>query len=106
MLLTVCRPVQAPSLSVATVTYTLDNALDYATRMIPRFLERIQGKTVLAMPKPKLEYLPAAMPQEKLKLPAGLPGIDAPPIAVPPIDPDKGPDPDRAKAIQSAYPQM
>jgi hypothetical protein len=47
MLLTVCRPVQAPSLSVATVTYTLDNALDYATRMIPRFLERIQGKTVL-----------------------------------------------------------
>src|ERR1035438_6612033 len=47
MLLTVCRPVQAPSLSVATVTYTLDNALDYATRMIPRCLERIQGKTVL-----------------------------------------------------------
>jgi SAM-dependent methyltransferase len=42
-----CRPVEAPSLSVATVSYTLDNALEYATRMIPRFLERIQGKTVL-----------------------------------------------------------
>ena len=47
LLLAMCRPVEAPSLSVATVSYTLDNALEYATRMIPRFLERIQGKTVL-----------------------------------------------------------
>ena len=47
LLLAMCRPVEAPSLSVATVSYTLDNALDYATRMIPRFRERIQGKTVL-----------------------------------------------------------
>jgi len=46
-LLALCRPVEAPSLAVATVTYNLDNALDYATRMIPRFRERIQGKTVL-----------------------------------------------------------
>jgi len=41
VLLGMCRPVEAPSLSVATVAYTLDNALQYATRMIPRFLERI-----------------------------------------------------------------
>ena len=47
ILLAICRPVEAPSLSVATVSYTLDNALDYATRMVPRFRERIQGKTVL-----------------------------------------------------------
>ena len=47
LLLAMCRPVEAPSLSVATVSYTLDNALEYATRRIPRFLERIQGKTVL-----------------------------------------------------------
>jgi SAM-dependent methyltransferase len=47
LLLGMCRPVEAPSLSVATVSYTLDNALEYAMRMIPRFLERIQGKTVL-----------------------------------------------------------
>src|ERR1035438_4100128 len=47
ILLAICRPVEAPSLSVATVSYNLDNALDYATRMVPRFLERIQGKTVL-----------------------------------------------------------
>ena len=47
VLLAICRPVEAASLSVATVSYTLDNALEYATRMIPGFLERIQGKTVL-----------------------------------------------------------
>jgi SAM-dependent methyltransferase len=47
LLLAVCRPVKAPSLSVATVDYTLDNALDFATRMIPGFRARIQGKTVL-----------------------------------------------------------
>ena len=47
LLLAMCRPVEAPSLSVATASYTLDNALAYATRTIPRFLERIQGKTVL-----------------------------------------------------------
>ncbi len=47
LLLCACRPVQAPPLSVATIGYTLDNALDYAKRMIPQFLERIQGKTVL-----------------------------------------------------------
>ena len=47
ILLAICRPVEAPSLSVATVTYDLDNALDFATRMIPRFRERIQDKTVL-----------------------------------------------------------
>jgi SAM-dependent methyltransferase len=47
LLLAVCRPVEAPSLSVPTVTYTLDNALDFAIRMIPGFRQRIQGKTVL-----------------------------------------------------------
>ena len=47
ILLAICRPVEAPSLTVATVTYNLDNALDFATRMVPRFRERIQGKTVL-----------------------------------------------------------
>lgn len=47
LLLSVCRPVEAQSLAVSTVTYTLDNALDFATRTIPGFLERIQGKTVL-----------------------------------------------------------
>src|ERR1019366_10584659 len=47
ILLAICRPVEAPSLSVATVTYDLDNTLDFATRMIPRFLEGIQDKTVL-----------------------------------------------------------
>lgn len=47
LLLAFCRPVDAQPLSVVTVSYTLDNALDYAKRMIPQFLERIQGKTVL-----------------------------------------------------------
>jgi 2-polyprenyl-3-methyl-5-hydroxy-6-metoxy-1,4-benzoquinol methylase len=47
VLLAMCRPVEAASLSVATVDYTLDNALDYGTRMIPGFLERIRGKSVL-----------------------------------------------------------
>ena len=47
ILLAACRRVEAAPLAVATVSYTLDNALDYARRTIPRFLERIQGKTVL-----------------------------------------------------------
>src|SRR5260370_40717651 len=47
MLLAVCRPVEAPSLSVPTVNYSVENSLDFAKKMIPRFLPRIQGKTVL-----------------------------------------------------------
>ncbi len=47
LLLAVCRPIEAPALAVATVSYTLDNALDFAKNMIPGFTERIQGKTVL-----------------------------------------------------------
>jgi SAM-dependent methyltransferase len=47
LLLAICRPIDAPALSVATYSYTLDNALDYAKKMIPQFLERIKGKTVL-----------------------------------------------------------
>ena len=66
----------------------------------------MQAQAVLATPKPKLEFQPAKVPQEKLKLPDGLPGIDAPPIAVPPVDPDKGADPQRAKAIDAAYPHL
>ena len=65
-----------------------------------------QAQAVLAMPKPKLEFQPAKVPQEKLKLPEGLPGINAPPIAVPPVDPDKGADPQRSKAIDAAYPRL
>ena len=47
LLLAVCRPIDAPALSVATYSYTLDNALNYAKKMIPGFVERIKGKTVL-----------------------------------------------------------
>jgi SAM-dependent methyltransferase len=47
MLLAVCRPVEAPSLSVPTVNYSVENSLDFVKKMIPRFLPRIQGKTVL-----------------------------------------------------------
>ena len=47
MLLAVSRPVEAPSLSVPTVNYSVENALDFAEKMIYRFLSRLQGKTVL-----------------------------------------------------------
>ena len=47
LLLAVCRPIDAPALSVKTYSYTLENALDYAKKMIPQFVERIKGKTVL-----------------------------------------------------------
>ena len=44
LLLAVCRPIDAPALSVKTYSYTLDNALDYAKKMIPQFVERIKGR--------------------------------------------------------------
>jgi 2-polyprenyl-3-methyl-5-hydroxy-6-metoxy-1,4-benzoquinol methylase len=47
VLLSVCRPVQAAPLAVATYSYTLDNALDYARRLVPHFPARVFGKTVL-----------------------------------------------------------
>jgi len=46
-LLSICRPVNAPPLPVATTTYTPDNALDFARRMIPDFDKRIRGRRVL-----------------------------------------------------------
>jgi SAM-dependent methyltransferase len=47
LLLAFCRPVNAPPLPVATVNYTLNNAVDYAKRMISDFVTRIQNKSVL-----------------------------------------------------------
>lgn len=47
ILLSVCRPVDAPPLAVATTTYTLDNALDFARKMLPDFDAKIRGKRVL-----------------------------------------------------------
>jgi SAM-dependent methyltransferase len=47
LLLSICRPVDGAPLSVATYSYTLDNALDYATRMIPNFPDCLRGRAVL-----------------------------------------------------------
>jgi len=47
LLLAFCRGVDAPPLSVATHQYTLENALDYSKRLVPDFLDRIKGKSVL-----------------------------------------------------------
>ncbi len=47
LLLSFCRHVEAAPLPVATYSYTLDNALDFAKKMFPDFPERIKGKTVL-----------------------------------------------------------
>jgi SAM-dependent methyltransferase len=47
LLLAFCRPVNAPPLPTVTGEYTLDNALDYAKRLVPNFPERVRGKSVL-----------------------------------------------------------
>jgi 2-polyprenyl-3-methyl-5-hydroxy-6-metoxy-1,4-benzoquinol methylase len=47
LLLSVCRPVNAPALPVATYGYTLENCLDFGKRMIPDFPACLRGKTVL-----------------------------------------------------------
>lgn len=47
ILLALCRPVEAPPLATATSTYTLENALAFARRMLPDFDSMIRGKRVL-----------------------------------------------------------
>jgi outer membrane protein, heavy metal efflux system len=64
----------------------------------------LQAQAVLGTPKPQ-ETPPVKAPQERLTLPEGLPGGNAAPIVVPPIDPNKAVDPERDRAVQAAYPQ-
>jgi 2-polyprenyl-3-methyl-5-hydroxy-6-metoxy-1,4-benzoquinol methylase len=46
-LLALCRPVDAPALPVATYTYTIDNALNFARKTVPELESLIRGKSVL-----------------------------------------------------------
>ena len=75
--------------------------------MMPR---DTQTRTVLnsAPPKSDAKQVPPGKgPQDKLlHLPQGLPGANATPIVVPPLDPKKPQDPERDKAIQALYPAM
>jgi SAM-dependent methyltransferase len=47
LLLRFCRPVDAPPLQVVTYSYTVENSLDFVKRMIPDFVQLIQGKRIL-----------------------------------------------------------
>src|SRR5262249_40437666 len=66
-------------------------------------------QAVVSTPKPRPEVKPVPPgkgPPELLRLPPELPGVEAPPLVVPPLDPKNLNDPQRAKAIQKLFPEL